>query len=493
MNGNILNILSVAHKEDVISNLLKYASEASPGFCSLFLSEICGVTNAQVGSGIKALTRVIAGDAGIPDLVIYCPNSGEGELVIIENKLKAEEGEDQTKRYQDSSCIRALLPKLNLTVEPRVHFVYLTLFEDAKPQGERFNHKSYRDLLPILQKLPFNDDPLADKLLTDLNANLAEFYSHDEVLLSDKLIDKLKENGVLDGSYLYFKKLFSPDFYSPPKQLHCEGSFRSSAQGRKFYGAIFTKSQWSESEIKPSQSNPRTMNPLRDINVHFEPQFSILNNSFSVYLHYEINPYRPESWAKNNIVPSHYQAYLLARTFISKRVNQAKVQGYEAGGGSNQIGKATFNPDTSVKEFIGNFNNFLKDSAMAIDQALDEARSWDFDLIELVEIINNAKEFCRSNGIQFDENSSNDEYGIYLKNQNGETALWFGIWCDFWLNAGHPLSMGVHESAPDWSEKSREMFKVTDADAVVFFDSYWAKVVLPEKTNFDVLKIWSKL
>lgn len=68
----------------------------SKKFRMSFLENIIGIVNPSLYNA-KAHTR-IGTTQGIPDIIITVENKNESILIIVENKLKAEEGYEQTKR-----------------------------------------------------------------------------------------------------------------------------------------------------------------------------------------------------------------------------------------------------------------------------------------------------------------------------------------------------------------------------------------------------------
>ena len=102
-NANILEVLGVADREDAITNLLCFCFRRSRVFRRAFLERVCGV-DAPI-DGWVARTRIAVRGHGTPDLALGRPGE-PGTLVIIENKLKAGEGQDQTRRYAADACIR---------------------------------------------------------------------------------------------------------------------------------------------------------------------------------------------------------------------------------------------------------------------------------------------------------------------------------------------------------------------------------------------------
>lgn len=89
MLPNVLSVLGISTREDVITNLLRYCIEVSPNFRDIFLRSICGIDPAGVIS-VRVHTRVPTDSSGLPDLVLAVECSDRQFLAVIENKLGAE-------------------------------------------------------------------------------------------------------------------------------------------------------------------------------------------------------------------------------------------------------------------------------------------------------------------------------------------------------------------------------------------------------------------
>lgn len=145
---NIMDILGVTYKEDIISNLLIHSLNNSVSFKTTSLENLVQLKNVSSYT-VKAYTR-IGTSMGIPDIVIALKwdEINCDKLIIIENKLKATEGYEQTKRYTNEKCISELYEKVELNykdIEP--YFIYLTLIPEQIPSGEKFQNIDYKYLI----------------------------------------------------------------------------------------------------------------------------------------------------------------------------------------------------------------------------------------------------------------------------------------------------------------------------------------------------------
>ena len=367
-HDNVFLVLGVQTREDCISNALAYAFNQSEQFRNFFLLNICD-KDAHLYHGCYARTRVSAGAAAIPDIVLVCETKIGADLIIIENKLKAEEGGDQTERYASSDSIQALHNRLcphASVVNPS--FIFLTLFPDQVPLSSKFKIKRHLDLLGAL---PASDQDLtlASRLIHDWLQLVSRFYTRQEVNLDDRVSEKLQDDEGLDGGYLYFEKAIA--MLDLPAHLELEDCWRDSRQGRRYYGVKFSKSAWRPAEMIDMDSSWNL--PPNAFSIHFEPQYNVLNGIFNVFLHYEVNPYEPEAWVRKNIPESQYNAYVSQRNKFIEKLQGMGLEGWVFGGGSNQIAKMSLDfQELSFKDAKLLIENLLEKASGAIDHLLLE-------------------------------------------------------------------------------------------------------------------------
>lgn len=364
---NVLEALGVCNREDAISNLLRYCIEASSLFRDAFLRHICG-TPSQI-TNFRAVTRLSTNSSGIPDLVIATEDSRQKYLVILENKLKADEGVDQTVRYSSADCIKDLKERLGWSgLSTTEAFVFLTLFPDQKPEASMFQSATYDQVLQLARDLPPLEDSLAQLLLQALTSLLARFYSKATSLPTDFLLTKLQETDPLEGGYLYFKAFL----HGIPlrRQLGVERTYRSSAQGRRYFGAIISKPSWHPEEMQ-EHSGKYNLDGSKHFNIHFEPQFDCLSGEMKLYLHYEVNPYNSLSWVRKNISPEHLEEYQRVREEFIEELRRRKVKGVTLGGRSNQVARANLLfADMTVSEASTKTATIIDGVATHIDEIL---------------------------------------------------------------------------------------------------------------------------
>lgn len=365
MDRNLLTVLGITNKEDVISNLLRYCIEVSPLFRYAFLEDICDVQMSK-DSKVIAHTRISTGSNGVPDLILALEGPRKKTLVILENKLNADEGEDQTSRYSSFECVQEIKRRLDWAeADIDVRFVFLTLHPDQDPVP-MFRRVTYKEVLETISKLPPVEDPLAQLLLNAWGALLQAFYSNAGSLDSDILLVKLGQVDPLEGHYLYLKSFAQG--ISLQHGLEVEYPFRSSAQGRRYFGVVISKDTWHPTEMK-NIDGVYHLDARKNCNIHFELQFHCLRGALELYLHYEVNPYQTKAWMNKNVSHAEYDAFINVRNEFIEALRLKAIAELVMGGGSNQIAKVQLQ---LLDVTVGNARKKIAETINYIAMHIDE-------------------------------------------------------------------------------------------------------------------------
>lgn len=370
MKDNLFTALGIQNREDCVSNAIAFAINSSPSFCQEFLRQFCE-KDANLYHSVKAYTRVSAGTSGIPDIVIALETGSEADLAIIENKLKAEDGSDQTVRYGTKEAETALGDRLvpGKAVNSASH-IYLTLFPDKLPESSSFAAHRHSELVDIFERVSTWESEFSRQLIGDWCTLVKCFYEREHVAPSDIFHDKLTDESGLDAGYLYFQNALKQ--FRLPNALEIEYCFRTSRQGRRFYGAVISKDTWHPEEMK-EVNGAWEINPQKCFNIHIEPQYNVLTGIFNLYLHYEINPYEPEQWVKDNIKESQYNRYIERRTLFISLLSSRNLPGWNFVGGSNQIAKVSLDSGkTTFAKIKTMIQNEIENISKSIDEVLDQ-------------------------------------------------------------------------------------------------------------------------
>jgi len=365
----VLRVLGVCAKEDVISNLLVYCFNHSKEFQKALLQLVGAKHSENYQWETEVRTRTTQ---GIPDILLICRHGNVAEVVIIENKITAQEGEDQTERYGSPKCLEDIEQKFELKnkrIIPR--YIFLNL-RDEEPKNRAFARVSYKNLAEALKALCFNSKNLTDKLLRDLLELLESYYSYSNACDEDNLLERLKNNDELDRSFQYFCSIFNNetvDFSKASPGLRVEAVMSSSYTGRSYLLARISKSQWHPEELRRKDKMYFAANPERCFNIHFEPTYEILNKKFGLVLHFETNPYLPRAQAEKQMKQNDYESYLLVREKFKNHIASYGIPNVEMTNRSNQILKFKF--DIGDSSSLKNYKKCLMDCISPVIGPID--------------------------------------------------------------------------------------------------------------------------
>ena len=371
---NIIELLGITYKEDIISNLIVGLINESNNFKISFLENIIGISNANLYN-VEAFTR-IATEQGIPDIIIKIYNEQKNVLVIIENKLKAEEGYTQTARYSTDKCIKdiCLNNKINLEYNNvSKKFIYFTLIPEQIPSGERFVNKMYRDLLELVNVEIENE--ILNHIYQDFMKLIKDFYCDLDVNKEDKILDLLYENIDNEKIYIKFKDIMKSCNFDNGLEVKYIG--KTGGIGRISFIAQISKDSW------VSKSNASLIEWLYSVNedtynIRLEFSFDILNKVIKLPLHYETNPYIPKSKLIKQSTEEDYNKYLNRRELVKNKLHEEiLLLGYKdikCYNGSNQIANIIINLDNNVtvKEFLEAVEQSCNKISILVDKVLLE-------------------------------------------------------------------------------------------------------------------------
>jgi hypothetical protein len=305
MAANLLRVLGVESKEDVISNVLAYALQTSPCFRRGFLRSVCGIESREENN-FRARPRVQIAGAGVPDFVLAWQGPTRAQLVVVENKLKAKEGGDQTRRYAERHVIDQLAGAMGIS-GPDVHLIYLTLFPDERLLSPHFRYTTHEKLLSL--QLPTGEDPLADQLLEAWFELVREFYAAAELNADERVASRLSALSGLDAGFLAFRTLMAR--VPLPQGVILDHTYRERQQGREYYGALFTRPEWRSAPFDIS-GDTWTL-PPENRYIHIEPQYHTIAKILTIYIHYETYPYKPEKMLAGHVLDDDLHVYRMRR------------------------------------------------------------------------------------------------------------------------------------------------------------------------------------
>lgn len=284
---NTITTLGSFYREDVVTDLLANLINSEPKFAYWFSEAICN-TYVKENEHIKASTRVGLGKGiGTPDLILEKITNNETNLIIvIENKLGALEGVEQTNRYASEQGKKILKKELEVNENVSIRFLFLTLDPYTPAVNKEFQKNDYRAFLGVDWSTYVNH-PIAHQLLSDYSQLLEEFY---QPIINSKPTDKIAETTkYLNGlqKKLIWINMLQQTFQSSELQMtfgEAGGSGRSTAV------FLFSKRDWKRDKYDGQVLRPTSAN------IHFELSINLLGYSKvqDFHLHYEPNPYKPK-------------------------------------------------------------------------------------------------------------------------------------------------------------------------------------------------------
>lgn len=359
---NILKTLGIEQREDCITNLLAAGLENSEAFRNFFLDRVAPGRRLNFDNW-RVATRV-ATSQGIPDLIIT-GNSSEGELlVLIENKVKADEGFEQTLRYAHPDCASELSQKLGLRNLVEKRLVFLTLFPEAQCSSDQFFALTHQVLLDY----PASKTSDAERLISDWQELIRPFYDHAKLIPEAPVFSMLSGDS-LEAGYLYFKELVRE--VAARSNLDFAGSSRSSMSGRRIYFGSLDSPGWTQGELAPHGDKCGFDASEQHFAIFFQLQYNLIQNTLILRLKYETNPYKPESWVRKNMLPDHLEGYLAAREHFSQLLTNYLPNDWSIHLGWNQLAKTEISLSSmNTAECLSVIVERCQTMAPAVDDAL---------------------------------------------------------------------------------------------------------------------------
>lgn len=372
MGENLIAALRIQDKEDIITNMMAYCINASDLFARVFL---CSLSCADHGprATYMALTRQQTPN-GNPDLAIAVKTGSREHLIVIENKINADEGYDQTKRYAAKKCTDALLKRFGVGNEKWAsqEFVLWTLFPDPKPQSSAFKVATYQNVLKSLVENIHSYPELVQIMARSFVDTYTIFYEAAIKVTSpeQRLLELLVPNDNLESSYLVFKRMM--ESIPLPNGLLLEGCSRSSNRGRRHYVAVWNRPSWYTNR----QSEEK-------FHLHLEAQWHAIPKRFSLYIHYEPYEYMPDKRLRNELGDKAYNHYIKQRqryidTFRELAEDTGVIANLDwARAGCNQVARfdgLNIDDNTTVKMLTDCLSEAIRNCHALMSKALSLTR-----------------------------------------------------------------------------------------------------------------------
>jgi len=186
---NLLEVFGISRKEKTHSRFLGWLldPQGSHGLGTTFLDSFLrlaqGTCRCEFDADLSDVeVKLERGtDRGVPDITVIGPNF----LCIVENKLLAAEGRDQTRRYADAAEEEACQRGIPFT---RLLLVFLSPM-GRSPKDGRFHALAYPPLLQLLEGLLNRDVPpivemTIRQFVFNLRARVLDKYDRETAVLT---------------------------------------------------------------------------------------------------------------------------------------------------------------------------------------------------------------------------------------------------------------------------------------------------------------------
>ncbi|PES94718.1 hypothetical protein CN510_16860 [Priestia megaterium] len=286
---SIIDALNVFYREDTISDFLINCFKDSNDFLIGFLNE----AKIQVGdyTVFHVDTRVGLGEnIGTPDIIIRALTNSNMKFIIVENKMGAVEGHEQTNRYESLEARTRIANKYNVALENiEFHFIFLALDTTAKPKNSKFTFLNYH--LFLQREWSLQNETL-QLIFKDFQHKLHNFY---EPL--NNPYESLELDIEMDGIQrkICWQKILFEAFY-PNKELVLDWG-EVGGSGRSNFLFLISKPTWTSD--KPF----RKSGLAQTFNVHIDSYINMLDSRSKsvkeIGIRFESFPYEPHSKIKN--------------------------------------------------------------------------------------------------------------------------------------------------------------------------------------------------
>lgn len=266
----------------MLSNIILFQQR----FLKLFETQHSASFKAHVRESVATEPQQgqIKSKKNVPDLVLV--DRETQTIVLIETKLFAGEGCDQTKDYA-SNWFQSSLGRHHDLITPHFAFYFLTL-DGKKPESEDSRAMKWKD---VADCVPENlGTTKLDMLLREFKDRVSQhsdwpFPAPEQIVL--EYLKKVPEPQRLIGWHQTFRK-FGENLLAELKGF--EKEFHTANNPREGFIplVLFYKSGWVSTE--PNQNDGK-----KNFSIHFELQWSTGKpdaDHLTLYVHYETNPYR---------------------------------------------------------------------------------------------------------------------------------------------------------------------------------------------------------
>jgi hypothetical protein len=357
---NIFDALNIFYREDTISDFHVNCFKDSNEFLIQFLNE--AKIQVKENTVFHIDTRVGLGEnIGTPDIVIRALTNNDMKFVIVENKMGAAEGHEQTNRYESSEARTRIANKYNVALENiEFHFIFLALDTTVRPKNSQFTFLNYDTFLQ-------GDWPLQQERLQfifkDFQKKLHNFY---EPL--KKPYESLESDLEMDGiqrKICWQKILF--EAFKLNKELLLDWGEAVGA-GRSNFIFLVSKPNWKSSNSFKEVGLAQTFNIHTDIYINMLDKGS--KRVKEVGIRFESFPYKPHS--KIEDLPD-YEGFMENKRIFGERLfKKAYNRGIPAKHKNTKLLSMTIPIEAlTIRETVQN----IKMQFISVEHCIDEVIS----------------------------------------------------------------------------------------------------------------------
>ncbi|MDU2994158.1 MAG: hypothetical protein E7B49_07830 [Clostridium sp.] len=366
---NTMDLLGVTFNEEIIGNMIVGLINNSNNFKNAFGKHILEVPNID-SFEVEAYTKNSI-SKGVPDIIVIAENANEIVISVIEEKLKANEGHNQTFVYTEEVAKTELIQGYNNDKKVKFQCIYLTLLEDELKEDDRYINKTFKDLINDVW-VEIEDEGL-NRLYKDFGANMIRYYSLKELPANTQSINILLDSNEKEKMFIHFRTLMLSLDY--PDNLSVRFFGKGAGGDELSFISKLVKSRWIGKEAKWEYGLYEVGEETYEI--HIEVEFHVTNEKLVLYVHYEPNPYITRYKLKNVANSKNVDAFEKRRNLVLEvvhneidKLGSPYIKKYE---GTNSIAYTEFyfKQDTTIGDFKEVFMKYVYILSHIIDKSLD--------------------------------------------------------------------------------------------------------------------------
>lgn len=365
---NTMDLLGVTFNEEIIGNMIVGLINNSNNFKDAFGKHILEIPNIS-DFEVRAYTKN-ATSRGIPDIIVTAENAGEIIISVVEEKLKANKGHNQTFIYTEDVVKEELIQGYG-DKKVKFKYIYLTLIEDEFRENDRYINKTFKDLINDVW-VEIEEEGL-NRLYKDFGANMMRYYSIKDLPNNTQSINILLDGNEKERMFIHFRTLMLSLDY--PDNLSVRFFGKGAGGDELSFISKLVKNRWIGEEAKWEYGLYEVGEETYEI--HIEAELNITNEKLVLYVHYEPNPYITRYKLKNVANSRNVDEFEKRRNLVLKvvhdeidKLGDPHIKKYE---GTNSIAYTEFyfKKDTTIGDFKEIFVKYVYMLSNIIDKSLD--------------------------------------------------------------------------------------------------------------------------